>query len=87
MTLRYKKKPAFATTPGGICSITVISLWWLWVAVSVVNYFLFANVNDSTVVVLNKHHRESPGYEINTNNVNILHNLQTADADINNAAK
>ena len=73
--------------PGGMCSIFVCTIWWTFALAATINYFAFATVIDSTVLVLSKQHRTSPGYDISVNNVNILHNLQTQDQDIIQEAK
>jgi len=53
--LKFNKKPAFTTVPGGFCSILVIGIFTSFVIINGIQFFLYSAPSDVTSVYRVKH--------------------------------
>jgi len=53
--LKFNKKPAFTTVPGGFCSLLVIGIFMSFVVVNGIQFFLYSAPTDVTSKFRLKH--------------------------------
>ena len=72
ITLTFNKKPAFATVPGGLCSIVTIICFNLVLIANSIVYFTDSNHHDSTKTEIQRY-MDQMGYSVNTSQINLMY--------------
>lgn len=84
--LKFRKKPVFATVPGGISTIIVFIFFTSFIIVMILQFFLYSGPTDTTI-----RNRIAPVniemYELGPNDINLMHYIGTIDEEIIAEAK